>query len=202
MPTPQPPQPAEPPHRTAYSWGLPTKSPQRVETHWKNRRETLRAEWADNDPPQGHDTEDLSERTLPGDPFGDLMDAPGKYVVPRTLERPTWRDTTIIPENVIESVRALKALPGRHIVTDGSGQLVHALQAHDLVDELDLSVYPLTFVFSATLRVEAPTAWRPGTSRREKGLHDGAQVSEPRQSRLSPYPLSGSRLEIHLISLD
>ena len=30
-----------------------------------------------------------------GDPFGDLMNAPKKYVVSRTLEKPIWRDTTI-----------------------------------------------------------------------------------------------------------
>jgi dihydrofolate reductase len=79
----------------------------------------------------------------PGDPFGDLMNAPKKYVVSKTLERPIWRDTTIIRDNVIESVRALKAQPGKTIVTDGSSQLVHALMAHDLVDELHLLVYPL-----------------------------------------------------------
>jgi dihydrofolate reductase len=83
------------------------------------------------------------EPMAPGDPFGDLMNAPKKYVVSRTLEKPIWRDTTIIRGNVIESVRALKAEPGRNIVTDGSSQLVHALLAHDLVDELHLLVYPL-----------------------------------------------------------
>jgi dihydrofolate reductase len=80
----------------------------------------------------------------PGDRFGDMMNAPRKYVVSRTLEKPIWRDTTIIRNNVIESVRALKAQPGRSILTDGSSQLVHALLAHDLVDELHLFVYPLT----------------------------------------------------------
>jgi dihydrofolate reductase len=79
-----------------------------------------------------------------GDPFGDLMNAPKKYVVSRTLENPIWRDTTIIRDNVIESVRALKAQPGRNIATDGSSQLVRALLEHDLVDELHLLLYPLT----------------------------------------------------------
>jgi dihydrofolate reductase len=41
-------------------------------------------------------------------------------------------------------VRALKAEPGKHIMTDGSSQLVHALLAHVLVDELHLLLYPLT----------------------------------------------------------
>jgi dihydrofolate reductase len=79
----------------------------------------------------------------PGDPFGDAMNAPRKYVVSKTLERPIWRDTTIIRDNVIESVRALKAQPGKNILTDGSSRLVHALIEHDLVDELHLLVYPL-----------------------------------------------------------
>ena len=79
----------------------------------------------------------------PGDFFGDLMNAPKKYVVSKTLEKPIWRDTTIIRDNVIESVRALKAEPGKSILTDGSSQLVHALLAADLVDELHLLVYPI-----------------------------------------------------------
>jgi len=84
------------------------------------------------------------ERMPAGDPFGDMMNTPKKYVVSKTLEQPTWRDTTIIRENAIESIRALKAQSGKTIMTDGSSQLVHALFAHDLVDELHLLVYPLT----------------------------------------------------------
>lgn len=79
-----------------------------------------------------------------GDPFGDVMNAPKKYVVSKTLTTPTWRDTTIIRGDVVEAVRALKAAPGRTILTDGSSQLVHTLLQHDLVDELHLLVYPLT----------------------------------------------------------
>ena len=79
-----------------------------------------------------------------GDFFGDMMNAPKKYVVSRTLEKPIWRNTTIIRDNVIDAVRALKAEPGKNILTDGSSQLVHALLEHDLVDELHLLLYPLT----------------------------------------------------------
>lgn len=79
-----------------------------------------------------------------GDLFGDMMNAPKKYVVSRTLRNPIWRDTTIIRDKMIETVRALKAEPGRNILTDGSSQLVHALIEHDLVDELHLLVYPIT----------------------------------------------------------
>ncbi len=79
-----------------------------------------------------------------GDQFGDMMNAPKKYVVSRTLDKPIWRNTTIIREHPIEAIRALKAQPGRNILTDGSSQLVHALLANDLVDELHLLVCPIT----------------------------------------------------------
>src|SRR5262245_48069108 len=89
-----------------------------------------------------------------GDPFGDLMNAPKKYVVSSTLDTPVWRDTTIIRDNPIESIRALKAQAGKSIITDGSSQLVHAMLANDLVDELHLLVYPLTL--GSGKRVTAP----------------------------------------------
>jgi dihydrofolate reductase len=84
------------------------------------------------------------EAMPPGDPFGDMMNAPKKFVVSRTLEKPIWRNTTIIRDDVIESVRKLKIEKGGTIISDGSSQLVHALLEHDLVDELHLLLYPLT----------------------------------------------------------
>ena len=79
----------------------------------------------------------------PGDPFGDLMNTPAKYVVSRTLQQPIWRNTTIIRDDIVGAVRALKASAGKTIVTDGSSQLIHTLFEHGLVDELYLHVYPL-----------------------------------------------------------
>jgi dihydrofolate reductase len=79
----------------------------------------------------------------PGDVFGDMMNAPAKYVVSKTLEKPIWRNTTVIRDDVVATVRKLKAAPGKDILTDGSHQLVHTLLEHDLVDELHLLLYPL-----------------------------------------------------------
>ena len=83
------------------------------------------------------------EPMKPGDKFGDMMNAPAKYVVSRTLEKPIWRNTTIIRDDVVGAVRKLKAAPGKDILTDGSHLLVHTLLEHDLVDELHLLLYPL-----------------------------------------------------------
>src|SRR5262249_37169888 len=79
-----------------------------------------------------------------GDPFGDLMKAIPKYVVSTTLtDVSAWRNSTLIKDNVVEQVRALKAQPGKNIGIDGSSVLVHTLAQHDLVDEYSLLVYPL-----------------------------------------------------------
>jgi dihydrofolate reductase len=79
-----------------------------------------------------------------GDFFGDMMNTPAKYVVSRTLDKPIWRNTTIIRDDVVNAVRNLKAQPGKNILTDGSSQLVSTLLANDLVDELHLLLYPLS----------------------------------------------------------
>jgi dihydrofolate reductase len=78
-----------------------------------------------------------------GDPFGDMMNGPAKYVVSRTLEKPSWRNTTILRGDVVAQVRSLKDGPGKGILCDGSSQLVHTLIENDLVDELYLHVFPV-----------------------------------------------------------
>jgi dihydrofolate reductase len=120
-----------------------------------------------------------------GDPFGDMMNAPKKYVVSKTLKDPIWRNTTIIRDNVIESVRALKSEPGKNILTDGSSQLVHDLLAHDLVDELHLLLYPVTLGggkrllpggVHAAFKLESATPYPSGVV----GLHYAQSKAEQR----------------------
>ena len=86
---------------------------------------------------------DAFEPLPPGDFFGDVMNAPAKYVVSKTLQNPKWRNTTVIRGDVVQAVRDLKAQPGKNILTDGSSQLVHTLLKNDLVDELHLLLYPI-----------------------------------------------------------
>lgn len=52
-----------------------------------------------------------------------------KYVVSGTLRDPQWEPTTVLaPEELPDAIRALKAEPGRDIVTTGSITLVPSLR--------------------------------------------------------------------------
>jgi dihydrofolate reductase len=67
-----------------------------------------------------------------------------KYVVSRTLSEPlSWQNTTLISDDVVARLRALKDQPGGDIRVLGSGNLVQTLIQDDLVDEFALTVYPL-----------------------------------------------------------
>lgn len=80
-----------------------------------------------------------------GDPFGDLMNAMPKYVVSTTLKNASaWRNSTLIKDDVVEQVRALKKRAAKDIYLDGSSVLAHTLISADLVDEYRLLLYPVS----------------------------------------------------------
>ena len=81
---------------------------------------------------------------MKNDPFADALNSVKKYVVSTTLETASaWRNSTLIRENVVETIRGLKAQPGKDILLDGSSVLAQTLARHGLVDEYRLHVYPL-----------------------------------------------------------
>ena len=73
----------------------------------------------------------------------DYLNRVQKYVVSSTLTDPGWQNTTVLPGDPVEEVRALKERPGQDIVTTGSITLCHTLIAAGLVDEYRLFVYPV-----------------------------------------------------------
>jgi len=60
-----------------------------------------------------------------------------------TLKDPTWQNTHVIDGDVEAAIRELKAKPGRELQVHGSGALLRWLLEHDLVDELNLRIYPV-----------------------------------------------------------
>jgi dihydrofolate reductase len=75
--------------------------------------------------------------------FADRMNSLPKFVVSTTLKEVEWNKSTLIKENIAEEVSKLKQQPGQDILISGSGELVHTLMQHDLIDEYRLMVYPI-----------------------------------------------------------
>jgi dihydrofolate reductase len=84
-----------------------------------------------------------------------------KYVASRTLDTVGWTNSKLIQGDVAEAVAQLKGEFGRVDVI-GSGDLVQTLLGNDLVDRLNLWVYPLLLGSGKRLFAEGtvPTALR------------------------------------------
>ena len=78
-------------------------------------------------------------------PFSPVLDGRRKYVASTTLTDPLpWQNSVLLREDATVTVRELKEhAPEGQLVLLGSGVLLRALLAADLVDELQLSIHPL-----------------------------------------------------------
>jgi dihydrofolate reductase len=77
------------------------------------------------------------------DPVAARMNRPHKVVVSSTLTDPGWANSTVLAGDVIEGITALKAKPGKDIITTGSTRLARTMLRAGLVDELSLLVHPI-----------------------------------------------------------
>jgi dihydrofolate reductase len=67
-----------------------------------------------------------------------------KHVASRTLKEPlTWQNSTLLQGDLAAAVAALKREAGADLLTIGSTELLHALMAHDLVDEFRFMIDPV-----------------------------------------------------------
>jgi dihydrofolate reductase len=66
-----------------------------------------------------------------------------KYVASTTLTNPEWANTTVLKGDLASAVRELKDREGRELQVHGSGELVRFLLDNDLVDRLNLLVFPV-----------------------------------------------------------
>lgn len=71
------------------------------------------------------------------------MNSVAKYVVSTTLTSAEWNNTSLIRDDVVETIRQLRAQPGKDILVYGSATLVQTLMQNDLVDRYRLLVYPV-----------------------------------------------------------
>ena len=85
-----------------------------------------------------------STRTAEDDPGAPFFNDTTKYVVSGTLTEATWRNAEIVGPYDPDAIRRLKEEVDGDLYVSGSATLVRGMLANDLVDELDLFVYPLT----------------------------------------------------------
>ena len=75
--------------------------------------------------------------------FADKFNGMRKYVVSGSMTSADWSNSVVVrPDDLVETVAKLRAEPGGDVLVNGSGQLVEALRANDLVDEYRLMVFP------------------------------------------------------------
>ena len=77
------------------------------------------------------------------DEFGERMNSISKFVVSTTLKNAAWNNSTIINNNVVAKIKALKEQSGKDILVAGSAELVHTLMQDDLADEFRLMIHPI-----------------------------------------------------------
>src|SRR5687767_13729847 len=83
--------------------------------------------------------------------YADKFNSMPKYVVYSTLKDPDWTNSTVHDGHVAEERSKRREGQDGEIVVHGSAQLLLALFAHGLVDELRLMVFPV--VLGAGMRL-------------------------------------------------
>jgi dihydrofolate reductase len=76
------------------------------------------------------------------EPFATFINGVTKYVATSTPLDTVWANSTMIDDDLVGFVRALKEQPGGDIAVHASISVAQALLAGDVVDELTLSVAP------------------------------------------------------------
>ena len=75
--------------------------------------------------------------------IAEAFDKATKFVATHNPQTLGWVNSRALGEDVVKSLRALKASDGPDLVVQGSSELVHQLFAADLVDVIQLLIFPV-----------------------------------------------------------
>jgi dihydrofolate reductase len=76
-------------------------------------------------------------------PFAEKLNEMPKFLVSSTITEPEWKNTTRLEGDVVEAVRKLRDEFDGVIQVPGSHQLVQTLVENDLVDQVNLMIFPV-----------------------------------------------------------
>jgi dihydrofolate reductase len=80
----------------------------------------------------------------PDNPFVSALNNTPKYVVSNSLTEPLpWPNSTLLRDDIVDAVGALKVQCNGVLAIMGSGQLIGSLMVADLIDEYLLMIHPL-----------------------------------------------------------
>ncbi|MDP9247506.1 MAG: dihydrofolate reductase family protein [Candidatus Dormibacteraeota bacterium] len=80
----------------------------------------------------------------PGDsPIWEALNTQPKYLASNTLTDPHWANTTVLSGDLAAAIGELKAKPAGELQVHGSGALTRWLLDNDLVDEMNLLIFPV-----------------------------------------------------------
>jgi dihydrofolate reductase len=77
------------------------------------------------------------------DPIAQTLNAAKKHVASRTLTTLDWNNSTLLHDDVIPAITALKAQSGPDLQMIGSGNLIRTLQEASLIDEYNVWTFPV-----------------------------------------------------------
>jgi dihydrofolate reductase len=96
------------------------------------------------------------------DPTAMSLNTVKKHVASRTLKNVSWNNSTLLGDDVVAGISALKSHNGYDLQMIGSGNLIQTLQAASLIDEYNIWVFPV--VLGRGKRLFETTA-KPGAMR-------------------------------------
>ena len=81
--------------------------------------------------------------TDPNDPIAGVFNQVTKYVASRSNPKLTWRNSRLLGEDIVASLKKLKGEDGPDFLVQGSSDLLQTLWKHGLVDEFSVLIFPV-----------------------------------------------------------
>jgi len=130
-------------------------------------------------------------------PIAQSLNSARKHVASRTLRSLAWNNSTLLGDDVVGAVAALKRESGRDLQVIGSGNLIQSLQAASLIDEYNVWTFPVVLgrgkrlfevgAKAGSLRLVGSKSWSTGvvlsTYVPAGAIPLGSFVSEPPAAR-------------------